>query len=237
MNKPGIPSFRKHKPHINPSQCCCLQSGHHFLVRQEIRSLHIKIPPGRTDSHHQSLHNIPPLTYRIGSHNLPQHTSLHRNRREIFCWSEQGAINGIPVSKKSRLQPVHHLSSQSDVCISPISFSQSLHITFCQIHPTYEPHTTIYHHNLPMVAIIHFTGKSRETDFQERKDFYAFTKHLFIKIMRHFPTTHIVIQHPYLHSVTSPVNQSISNQPTYRIILKNIKLQMDVMTSSVNIFQ
>ena len=101
----------------------------------------------------------------------------------------------------------------------------------------YEPHTTIYHHNLPMIAIIHFTGKSGETDFQERKDFYAFTKHLFIKIMRHFPTAHIVIQHPYLHSVTSPVNQGISNQPTYRIILKNIKLQMDVMTSSVNIFQ
>ena len=55
--------------------------------------------------------------------------------------------------------------------------------------------------------------------------------------MRHFPAAHIVIQHPYLHSVTSPVNQGISNQSTYRIILKNIKLQMDVMTSHVNIFQ
>ena len=123
---------------------------------------------------------------------------------------------------------MHSLSLKKQMGIPPDAPREAVHITFGQIHTSDEAYPTIYYHHLPMVTVIHLTGKQRETHFQEASYLNAGLTHLFKETIGHVPASDVIIEYPYLYPLTRLVYQYIPHHTPDGIVFKNIKLQMNV---------
>lgn len=62
---------------------------------------------------------------------------------------------------------MYRFSFKQYMRISPDSPRKATHITFGKIHSTDKSNTSVNHHNLPVIAIIHFTREQGKTDLQK----------------------------------------------------------------------
>ena len=138
-------------------------------------------------------------------------------------------IGSIPIRQKSCLQAINCFTFQLYMGISPIAPRNPFHISHGNIHTSDKAYFPVHNGYFPMVSVIYLTRKSRETNLQERTDINAHAQHFIIKLVRNIPTAYIIIKHPHFYSLTRLICQSISNQPPYRVILKDIRLQMNMV--------
>ena len=120
--------------------------------------------PSTTYCFHQPLHNLMPLSHRIGRYYLCDGTSIIFHLREILSRRQQSSVNSKPVCQKSALQAIYPFPLHTYMCISPYAPREAFYISLCNIHSSDKSDTTINNGYFPMISIIYFTGESRETD-------------------------------------------------------------------------
>ena len=123
---------------------------------------------------------------------------------------------------------MYRFSFKQYMRISPDSPRKATHITFGKIHSTDKSNTSVNHHNLPVIAIIHFTREQGKTDLQKTAYLNSCISHLFEKAMRNMPTSYIVIDHTHLDSLPRFLDQYITYQSSHRIILKDVIFHMNM---------
>ena len=64
----------------------------------------------------------------------------------------------IPVDEKSGLQAMHSLTRELEMRISPYAPFYPFHITIGDVHAAHETDLSIYHHDLAVIAVVHFVG-------------------------------------------------------------------------------
>ena len=116
---------------------------------------------------------------------------------------------------------MHH-----QVSVSPLHSFRAFYISDGNIHSSNESSLAIYNAQLTVVAIVHLTGKSRKLHRHKGVNIYALIAHTLIETITNIPIAHIVIYHSHLYTLSCLVYQSISDERTQWVFLKDIKFNM-----------
>ena len=98
----------------------------------------------------------------------------------------------------------------------------ALEVTHGHVHASNESYMSVDNYYLTMVPVVHFTGKRRETHWQEGDHLDALTTHAFEEVVLYIETTHIIIHQPHLYTLASLVYKHVAHKITQRVILYNI---------------
>ena len=129
------------------------------------------------------------------------------------------------------------LALYQQVCVSPNAPRYATDIALGQVHAAYKTDASVNHDNLAVVAVVHFAGKCRETYFQEGVYLYAVFAHGFKKTFWYMPTTHVIVQYTHFDPFACFLHQCITYYTANGVILKDIKLDMDMVGGSLNFTQ
>lgn len=110
----------------------------------------------------------------------------------------------------------------------------TFHIAHGDVHTTYEARSTIDDTNLTVVAVVDFTGKSREAYRHERMYFHSPLAQMFEETVLHLPASNIIINQPNFHSCLRLVDQCIGDQSSQWIIFYDIGGDMDMVGCLAN---
>ena len=80
-------------------------------------------------------------------------------------------------------------------------------------------------------------GQTVESHRKETNHFYSCLLHLSEKGTGYIPTAYIIINKTHLDSPACCIHQCIMNQAAYRIVLYNIELHMDMVSSTTDMTQ
>ena len=203
----------------------------HRLRRQEIRSLHIHILLRLEQDANIALHDIRPRHNRTARHYLYQTiiVDMDIHRRIVLTAAYQCSIYKIPIYQKSTLNGIDTTAFYPEMGIPPRLFPRSLHVSQGDIHAADEAHLPIYHAQFAVVAVVHLTGKCRESNRHKGMNINARITHPLEESILHLPAAHIIIDESHFHSLLSLVYQGIGYKISQGIIFHDIRIEMNMM--------
>ena len=88
-----------------------------------------------------------------------------------------------------------------------------------------------------MIAVVHFSRKSREFHGHKGMHFDTRLSHPLKELVFNIPTTYIVIDDTHFHALRSFLHQLIGHHITQRIVVENVRVNMDMILGFANIPQ
>ena len=113
----------------------------------------------------------------------------------------------------------------------------ALDIAKGDVHATDITRKTVDNNNLAVVAVVGLAGEHREMDGQEGSHVNACHSHAFEEAVLDFPTAHIVVDNPYLHSLTGLGNQCVRNEVAKGIVLEDVHVDVDMVLGLCNVLE
>ena len=109
------------------------------------------------------------------------------------------------------------------------SFLLSLNITCGNIHTSDITHLTVDDTDLTVITVVYLSGKGRELHRHEGMHLYTLITHTFEEGTVYTPATYRIVDHAYLNTLFCLCDQRVGHHISQGIIIKNIRIQMDMM--------
>ena len=230
---------RHHQPHIDTREGCRTHSEEYRLGGQEVRCLHINILAGFEQNAHIALHDIGPGRGGIARDELCQTASRLLGTRIVLTTADKCAVNEIPIDEEGSLHRIDCTANHTQVGVAPrchlcglpaFLLHLSLYVAQGDVHSSDEGFAAVDDTQLTVIAIVDLTREGREMNWHERTHVDSGLAQPLKEPCRHTPTAHVVVDEPHFNTLLSTIDECIAHQPTQRIVLDNIGVDMDVMT-------
>ena len=109
------------------------------------------------------------------------------------------------------------------------SFLLSLDIPGGNIHTADIAHLSVDNTDLTVITVVYLSRKGRKLHRHEGMHLYTLITHTFEEGTVNTPTTHRIIDHSYLNTLFCLRDQCVGHHISQGIIIKDIRIQMDMM--------